>query len=116
MVEIGRLAVKTAGRDSGNFCVVVSDEDKGYVTIDGNVRRKKCNLSHLEFLDTVLKIKKDEKSEGVKKALEKEGVKILKKGDKRDTKSKPMRQRKKKIVEVKEEPKKDIKEKKEDKK
>ncbi len=114
MVEIGRLAVKIAGRDSGNFCVVVSDENKGYVTIDGNVRRKKCNLKHLEFLDKILKIKKDEKTETVKKLLEKEGIKILKKGEKRAVKAKLVKQRKKKTI--KEKPKKETKAKKEDKK
>lgn len=114
MVEIGRLCVKTAGRDSGNFCVIVSDEDNGYVTIDGNVRRKKCNLKHLEFLDKVIKIKKDEKTETVQKELEKEKIKILKRGEKRTVKEKQLRQRKKKILEEK--PKKEAKAKKEDKK
>lgn len=102
MVEIGRLCVKTSGRDSGNFCVVISDEDNGYVTIDGNVRRKKCNLNHLEFLDKVLKVKKDEKSETIQKLLEKEGIKILKKGEKRVATKKPIKNRKKKAVEKKE--------------
>ena len=114
MIEIGRLCVKTSGRDSGNFCVVISDENKGYVTIDGNVRRKKCNLNHLEFLDKVLKVKKDEKSETIQKLLEKEDIKILKKGEKRNAAKKPVKNRKK----TKEAEKKEIKPKvkKEDKK
>ena len=106
MVEVGRLAVKTCGRDGGNFCVVVSEEDKGYVTIDGNVRRKKCNLSHLEFLDKVLDVKKDEKSEEVKKVLEKEGIKILKKGAKRDRKDRPKKIKKSSVKKEKKESKK----------
>lgn len=57
-MEIGRLCVKTAGRDSGGLCVVVDVLDKHFVTIDGNVRRRKCNMLHLEPLDEILKIKK----------------------------------------------------------
>ena len=57
-MEIGRLCVKTAGRDAGGLCVVVDVLDKHFVTIDGNVRRRKCNIMHLEALDEVLKIKK----------------------------------------------------------
>jgi large subunit ribosomal protein L14e len=57
-MEIGRLCVKTAGRDAGNLCIVVDVLDKHFVTIDGNVRRRKCNLLHLEPLDEILKIKK----------------------------------------------------------
>ena len=51
MVEIGQLAIKIAGRDGGNFCAIVDKIDDNFVLIDGNVRRKKCNIGHLEFLD-----------------------------------------------------------------
>ncbi|MBN2421408.1 50S ribosomal protein L14e [Candidatus Woesearchaeota archaeon] len=57
-MEIGRLCVKTAGRDADGLCVVVDVLDKNLVMIDGNVRRRKCNVMHLEPLDEVLKIKK----------------------------------------------------------
>jgi len=57
-MEIGRVCVKLAGRDAGRICVVVEELDKGFVLIDGNVRRRKCNLSHLEPLDETLNIKK----------------------------------------------------------
>mgnify|MGYP001559187494 CR=1 FL=1 len=86
MVEIGRLCVKTAGRASGQFCAIIDIFDDNKVLIDGNVRRKKCNLKHLEFLDKSLKIKKNATSDDVKKALEKEGIVILKKGQKRTPK------------------------------
>ena len=91
MVEIGRLCIKTAGRDSGQFCAVISIIDKNNVIVDGNVRRKKCNLNHLEFLDKILKIKEKATSDEVGKALEKEGINILKKGQKREKKDKPKR-------------------------
>jgi len=93
-MKIGQLCIKLAGRDGGQFCVVVDTIDDTYVLIDGNVRRKKCNLKHLEALDKVLKIKKGASSEEVKKALEAEGIKILKKGKKRTPAKKPTKKRK----------------------
>jgi large subunit ribosomal protein L14e len=58
MIEVGRLCVKTAGRDAGNKCVIVEVVDDNFVLVDGNVRRKKCNISHLEPLAEKIKIKK----------------------------------------------------------
>jgi|TARA_B100001971_G_C18105928_1_gene491491 large subunit ribosomal protein L14e len=94
MVEIGQLAIKIAGRDSGNFCAVVEVVDDTYVLIDGNVRNKKCNIKHLEFLDKKIDIKKGASSEAVKKELEKIGIKILKTGSKKEAKLRPIKQRK----------------------
>ncbi|MEK6886860.1 MAG: 50S ribosomal protein L14e [Nanoarchaeota archaeon] len=58
-MEIGRVCIKLAGRDAGNVAVVVDNVDDKFVLIDGNVRRRKCNVMHLEPLDEVLKIKKN---------------------------------------------------------
>ena len=57
-MKIGQLAIKLAGRDANQHCVVVDNLDSNFVLIDGNVRRRKCNIKHLEPLDQVLKIKK----------------------------------------------------------
>lgn len=65
MIEIGRICVKIAGRDAGNKCVVVDIIDDNYVLIDGGVRRKKCNIRHLEPLDKTIKIKKGASHENV---------------------------------------------------
>ncbi len=38
--EVGRVAVKTLGREAGRYCVVVDIIDKNFVLIDGiKVRR-----------------------------------------------------------------------------
>jgi len=58
MIEIGRLCIKTAGRDAGQRCVVVDIIDDNYVLVDGGVRRKKCSISHLEPLAEKIKLKK----------------------------------------------------------
>jgi len=74
MMEVGRLCVKIAGREAGKKCVVVELIDKTFALVDGQVRRKKCNLSHLEPLDTVLKIKKGASSGDVAKEFKKLGL------------------------------------------
>ena len=57
MMTVGRLCMKIAGRDAGKKCVIVEDLGKGYFLIDGETRRRKCNVTHLEPLTEVLNIK-----------------------------------------------------------
>lgn len=76
MYEIGRICIKISGRDAGKYCVIVDKVDENYVLIDGDVRRKKCNIKHLEPTEKIIKIKKDVNSRDVKKILYDEGVKI----------------------------------------
>ena len=75
MFEIGRLCVKIAGRDAGKKCVVIGNIDNNYVNIDGETRRKKCNIDHLEPLAQKLEIKKDASHDDIKKAFEELGLK-----------------------------------------
>jgi len=66
LFEVGRLAVKIAGRDAGKTCVILDSLEEGFVLIDGQTRRRKCNHKHLELLDKVIKIKKNASHEEVK--------------------------------------------------
>ena len=93
MIEIGRLAVKIAGRDAGLKCVVVDILDDKFVLIDGETRRRKCNILHIEPLKDVLKIKKKASHEDVKKEFEKLGLKIWETKPKQKT-QKPLKKRK----------------------
>ncbi len=107
MIEVGRLIIKIAGRDAGLKGVIVEVLEKGYVLIDGQVRRRKCNILHVEPLDKVIKLPKKASHEEIVMALKVEGigVKEKKKVSKEKT-EKPKKQRKKKekaIVEEKEE-------------
>ncbi len=83
MIEIGRLCVKTAGRDAGLKCIIVDILDDKFVLIDGETRRRKCNILHLEPLKDVIKIKKNASHDEVKKEFEKLDLKA------RETKTKP---------------------------
>ncbi len=69
MMEVGRLCMKIAGRDANNMCVVVEVLDGNYVLVDGETRRKKCNIKHLEPVDKVIKIKSGASRDDVKKAF-----------------------------------------------
>ncbi|HLC37700.1 MAG TPA: 50S ribosomal protein L14e [Candidatus Nanoarchaeia archaeon] len=86
VLDIGRVCMKIAGRDSNKIAVVIKKLDDNHVLIEGNVRRKKCNIKHLEPLNKILKIKEEETGDNIRELLEKEGFKIDKKGQKREKK------------------------------
>ena len=106
---IGQLCVKITGRESGKYCVIVDKIDSTYVLIDGNLRRKKCNINHLELFNKKLDIKKGAPTIEVHKAMEKEGIEIIKLKPKKETKPRPRKIRKSKKEAVEEKPKKEKK-------
>ena len=59
MFEVGQVCIKIAGRDSNNHCVVVKKLDDNFVLIDGNVRRRKCSIKHLQPQKDKLELKED---------------------------------------------------------
>ncbi len=65
MIEIGRICIKTAGRDSGKRCVIVDVVDDTFVLIDGETRRKKVNIKHLEPTNKKIDIQKNASHETV---------------------------------------------------
>ena len=95
MMEIGRVCVKTAGRDSRHKCAIVDIIDNNFVLIDGDVRRKRCNIKHLEPLDKVIKIKKGASHDVVVSEFKKLGIEIKSKKSKEKT-ERPRKIRKKK--------------------
>jgi len=94
MIEIGRVCVKTAGRDAGLKCVVI-DIDKELVLIDGQTRRRKCNIAHLEPTKDVLKIKKGASHADVVSAFKELKIEIKERKTKEKT-ARPKKVRKKK--------------------
>lgn len=92
MFEIGRLCVKLAGRDAKGSCLIVDVLDGNFVLVDGQVRRKKCNIKHLEPLQEVVKIKKNASHTEVVKALDSLGIKVTD-TKKKEQKERPRRQR-----------------------
>lgn len=86
MVEVGSIAVKLSGRDAGEICVVVEDLGNNFVLIEGNTRRRKCNILHLQPLGKSLNIKKGDSHANIINALKNSGIqfKEVKKGEKRE--------------------------------
>lgn len=97
--EIGRLCLKLAGRDSRKHAVIVDILDDIYVLIDGQTRRRKCNIKHLEPLAKVIKIKKRAPHKDVVQALKKEGIKVVEKKAKKPKKitKEPIKKEKKTV-------------------
>ena len=52
MFKPGLICRKTAGQEKGRVCIVLDVKDN-LATIDGYVRKRKCNIGHLEPLATV---------------------------------------------------------------
>ncbi len=70
--DIGRLCVKTMGREAGKYCVIVDVIDKNYVLIDGLVvRRRRTNYKHVEPLAETIDIQKGANHEAVEAAIKK---------------------------------------------
>jgi len=120
MFEIGRVCMKIAGRDAGKICVVIEKIGDKYVLIDGQTRRRKCNINHLELLDKVVKLDKKASNSDVVRALKGINVECEEKKakEKKQSKERPKKQKKVKKEEIKEskEVKKKLKAKKEEKK
>ena len=68
-IEIGRVCVKIAGRDAGKKGIIIDVLDDKFVLLDGETRRRKVNILHIEPLDQVAEIKKDASHEEVARYL-----------------------------------------------
>ncbi len=77
--EIGRLAVKTAGRETARKCVIIGFIDKNFVLVTGaglsGVRRRTANLKHLVPVEQKVSVKENASDEDVVKALTSAGIK-----------------------------------------
>ncbi|MCJ7574362.1 50S ribosomal protein L14e [Candidatus Bathyarchaeota archaeon] len=74
--EVGRICIKTTGRDAGGRCVIVDVIDRNFVLVTGpqsvtGVRRRRVNLNHLKPLDERVEIGKGASDEAVAAAVKK---------------------------------------------
>jgi large subunit ribosomal protein L14e len=82
MIEVGRVCVKTMGREAGKKCVVVDVIDENFVLITGpksisGVKRRRVNIKHIEPTPYKLEIAKGATDDEVVKAIEKAGLREL---------------------------------------
>ena len=96
MLDVGRVCVKTAGRDATKYCVVVEVLDEKHVLVDGNTRRKKVNKLHLEPLSKTLEIKKGADTKTVHELFEKANIPVQKYAEPKVRKEKAGKERERK--------------------
>ena len=96
MIEVGRVCMKLAGRDAGKLGVVIEMIDDNFVILDGEVRRRKVNMRHLEPLAKKVEIKAKATHEEVLKVL---GIKAAKAStkEKKEKVARPKKMHKKKV-------------------
>ncbi len=73
-IELGRVCVKTSGRNAGKYCVITGILDDNYVTVAGpkainKMKAKKCNVEHLAFTDKKLELNDKATEKDVEDAL-----------------------------------------------
>lgn len=79
VIEVGRICVKTKGREAGSKCVIVDIIDDNFVLITGpkdisGVKRRRVNIMHLEPTDKKIDIQKGASDEEVKRKLQEAGL------------------------------------------
>jgi large subunit ribosomal protein L14e len=77
-VEVGRICIKLAGRETGRKCVIVDIMDKSYVLVTGpqkvtGVKRRRVNINHVKPLQDRIEIPKGASDEEVNSVLEAAG-------------------------------------------
>jgi len=75
-IEVGRICIKTRGREAGKKCVIVDLIDKNFVLITGpksltGVRRRRANIRHLSPTEEKINISRGASDEEVLQALRK---------------------------------------------
>ena len=77
-IEVGRVIVKTAGREALMKAVIVDLVDQNFALISGAgispVKRRRCNIKHLRPLDINVPIKRGAKDEDIAKAIDKANI------------------------------------------
>ena len=111
MYEVGRLCVKLAGRDAKGRCLIVDVLDNNFVMIDGQVKRKRCNILHLEPTQMTIKLKKNSPHQEILKEFKQLNIEVkeTKPKTKKSAKPKKQRVRKEKVPAQAKEAKKEVK-------
>ncbi len=77
-VEVGRICVKLAGRETGRKCVIIDVMDKSFVLITGpqkttGVKRKRVNINHVKPLQDKIDIPRGASDDEVAAVLKNAG-------------------------------------------
>ncbi len=112
-LKVGRVCMKTAGREAGRYCVVLKKLDDTFVLVTGpkvltGVKRRRCNVEHLEPTPQSVKIEAEASDDVVIKAYDEAG--LLKKFGLKKPSPEVVKEIKKKVPKKVEKPKKAKKE------
>lgn len=110
---VGTVCMKVAGRESGAICCVVKPVDKTFVMVTGpklvtGIKRRRCNIEHLEPTEIKLDIKENAADEDIIEAYKKSNVitkfnlKLPSAGEMKAVKQKPKEEQKEKVKPEKE--------------
>ncbi len=70
-IDIGRVCVKTQGREKGNKCVIIDVIDRNFVVVTGpGVKRRRVNMNHIVPLDETVDVQRNASDEEVAGALQ----------------------------------------------
>jgi large subunit ribosomal protein L14e len=77
-MEVGRICVKTVGREVGKKCIIVDIVDKNFVLITGprtvsGIKRRRANINHLEPTQEKIDVNRGATDEEVTEALKAAG-------------------------------------------
>lgn len=65
-IDVGRVCMKTQGREKGNKCVIIDVIDRNFVVVTGpEVKRRRVNMDHLMPLDEIVEIQRNATDEEV---------------------------------------------------
>ncbi|MCR6668396.1 MAG: 50S ribosomal protein L14e [archaeon YNP-WB-040] len=78
-IEVGRICVKTRGREAGKKCVIVDIIDDKFVLVTGpksvsGVKRRRSNIKHLEPTEKKIEVKAGASDDEVMEALNKQNL------------------------------------------
>jgi len=78
-LNVGTVCMKVAGREGGSVCTVIKPVDKTFVMVTGpklvtGIKRRRCNIEHLEPTEIKLDIKEDASDEEIIEAYKKSNV------------------------------------------
>ncbi len=77
-IEVGRICIKEAGRESCRKCVVIDVMDKSFVLVTGpkkltGIKRRRVNINHVMPTPDKIDVKRGASDDEVSAALQAEG-------------------------------------------
>ncbi len=78
-MNVGTVCMKVSGREAGAICCIVKPVDKAFVMVTGpklvtGIKRRRCNIAHLEPVGMFLDIKEDSSDDEIMEAYKKAGI------------------------------------------